>query len=73
MLSCIAKEFLIEYLTSRLIVNKNGILMYQNLSLGVDSQKQIKFGKLKLSLLLYGSLNMLRSFLLTWYTMTGIL
>ena len=62
MLSCIAKEFLIEDLMSRLIVNKNGIFMYPNLSLGVDSQKQIKFGKLKLSLLLYGSLNMLRSF-----------
>ena len=62
MSSCIAKEFLIEDLISRIVVTENGIFIYQNLSLGVDSQKQIKFGKLRLSLLLYSLLNMLHSF-----------
>ena len=36
-------EFLIEDLTSRLIVNENEMSISQNLSLGVDNQKQIKF------------------------------
>ena len=38
-------ESLIEVLISRLIVNENliSISMYENLSLGVDKQKQIKF------------------------------
>ena len=38
---------------------RNGISKYQNLSLGVDNQKQIKFEKLKMSLLFNGSLNTL--------------
>ena len=62
MSSFIAKEFLIEDLISRIVVTENGIFIYQNLSLGVDSQKQIKFGKLRLSLLPYSLLNMLHSF-----------
>ena len=33
----------IQDLVSRLIVNENGISVYQNLSLGVDNQKQIRF------------------------------
>ena len=36
-------EFLIQDLISRPIVNQNKISVYQNLSLGVDNQKQIKF------------------------------
>ena len=35
-------EFLIQDLTSRLIVNENGISIYQSLSLGFDDQKQVK-------------------------------
>ena len=38
------------------MVNKNGISIYQNLSLGVHNQKQIKFWKFKMSLLVIGSL-----------------
>ena len=38
-------EFLIQDLISWLIVNKNEISVNQNLSLGVDNQKQIKFWK----------------------------
>ena len=39
--------FLIQDLIFRLVVNENEIdlSMYQNLSLGVDNQKQIKFLK----------------------------
>ena len=36
-------EFLIQDFISRLIVNENGISIYQNVSLGVNDQKQIKF------------------------------
>ena len=41
-------EFLIQDLISRLTVKENGIFIYQNLSLGVDNQKQIKL-KLNMS------------------------
>ena len=55
-------EFLIQDFISRIIVNENGISIHQNLSLGVDDQKQIKFWKLKFSLLFKGSLNTSRFF-----------
>ena len=35
-------EFPIQALISRTIMNENVISIYQNLSLGVDNQKQIK-------------------------------
>ena len=41
-------EFLIQTLVYRQIVNKNVISMHQNLSLGVDKQRQIRFLELKL-------------------------
>ena len=47
-------EFLIQDLISRLIMNENGISINQNLSLDVGKQKQIKFWKLKMSLLFNG-------------------
>ena len=53
---------LIQDLISRLIVNKNRITIYQNLSLGVDDQKQLKVRKLKMLLLFDGSLNILEFF-----------
>ena len=61
--SCIAKEFLIHDLMFRLIVNENGVFIYQNLSLGVNNQKQTKFRKLKVSLLLYSLSNIFHYFL----------
>ena len=42
-LRILKSEFLIQNLISRLIVNKNGIPIYRNLSLSVDNQKQVKF------------------------------
>ena len=36
-------KFLMQDLISRLIENENEISIYQNLSLGVDKQKQMKF------------------------------
>ena len=36
-------EFLIQDLISWLIVKENGKFMYQNLSLGVDNQKEVQF------------------------------
>ena len=48
-------QFLIQDFISWLIVNENGIYIYQNLSLGVDNQKQIKFWKLKMWALFNGS------------------
>ena len=50
-------EFLIQDLLSRLIVNQNEISVCQNQSLGIDNQNQIKFWKLKMWLLLNGSLD----------------
>ena len=47
---------------SRLIANESEISIYQNLSLGVDNQKQIKFWKWKSWLLFHGSLKALRYF-----------
>ena len=38
-------EFLIGNLMSQLRVNENEIFIYQNLSLGIYNQKQIKFCK----------------------------
>ena len=55
-------DFLIQDLLFRLIVNENGISMYQNLRLGVDNQKQVRFRKLKMLLLFDGSLNTIRFF-----------
>ena len=40
-------EFLIQDLISQLIVNEHGISTHQNLSLGVDNQKQIKCSKIE--------------------------
>ena len=42
-LRIVKSELLIQDLIPRLIVNENGIYVYQNLSLGVDDQKQLKF------------------------------
>ena len=58
-------EFLIQALMSRQIVGENVIFIYQNLTLGVDKQRQIKFCKVKLLLLLNGSLNTLCFFYLS--------
>ena len=43
LLNIIKSEFLIQDFICGLIVNENEISVNQNLSLGVDSQKQIKF------------------------------
>ena len=61
-LSIFRSEFLIPDLISRLIVNKNVISVYRNLSWDVDNQKQIKSRKLKISILFNGSLNTLSFF-----------
>ena len=53
-------EFLIQALISRQIVNQNVVYVHQNLSLGIDSQRKIKFSKMKLPFLFNGSLNTLR-------------
>ena len=55
-------EFLIQDLISQLIINENGISICQNLSLGVENQKQMEFYQFKISLLFNGSLNTLRFF-----------
>ena len=60
-------EFLIQVLIFRLTVSEIVITIYQHLSLGVKNHRQIKFWKLKLWLLFYGSLNILRFSLLTRY------
>ena len=39
-------EFLIEAMAHRLIVNENVKGIYQNLSLGVDNYKEMKFKKI---------------------------
>ena len=36
-------EFLVQDVISRLIVDVNGISIYQNIGLSTDNQKQIKF------------------------------
>ena len=61
-LRILKSEFLIQDLISRLIVKENGTSMYQNLGLGANNQKQIKFWKLKKSPLCHGSLNTSRFF-----------
>ena len=61
-------EFFIQALISRLILNKYGISIFKNLSLGADNQKPTKCTKLKLWLLFNGSLNILRFFYFTRYT-----
>ena len=46
-LKTLKSELLIRDLISRLIEYQNDILIHQNLSMRIDNQKQIKFGKEK--------------------------
>ena len=64
-------EFLIQDLISQVIVNENEIPIYQNLSLGVDNQKQIKFWKVKMAPLFNGLLNTLCFFTHPVYEMVN--
>ena len=57
-----SRRFWFKTLISRVIVNKNVISIYQNLSLDASNQKQVNFLKLPLWLLFNGSLNTLRFF-----------
>ena len=55
-------EFLIQHLISPLIFNEIRVFVYQNPSLSVDTQKQIKSRKLKTWLSSDGSVNTLPFF-----------
>ena len=55
-------SFLIQDLIPRQVMNENEISIYQNLSLGFNNHKHVRFGKLKLLPLFNGLLNTSRFF-----------